>query len=73
MQPQNEPEFLSLTSFWGRYSQQFIFFVTLPNKLDRVLHYTILERLARKKYSSLLGLFESFVENEVFANMPPGL
>jgi hypothetical protein len=30
-----------------------------------VLHYTILERLARDKHSSLLGPFVSMEENEV--------
>ncbi len=41
-------------------------------KEANVLHYTILESLARIKFSCLLVLFISYDENEVFANMPPG-
>ncbi len=48
------------------YSQNFIFFATLElAQKDRALHYTRLERFARDKHSSILGLIISYEENEV--------
>ncbi len=46
--------------------QHFIFFIIYKwAQKAGVLHYTSLERLARVKYSSLLGPFVSYEENEL--------
>ncbi len=48
---------------WELYLQHFILFVT--QEWARLLHYTMLERLATEKHSGLLGPFLSYEENEV--------
>ncbi len=58
----------------GLYSQHFIFFVTYEwTKKARMLHYAGLESLARDKYSSLLGPFVSYEENDVLWKFLLGL
>jgi hypothetical protein len=48
------------------YSQHFIFFETYERaQKANALHYTHIQRFARDKYSSLLGPWESYKENEM--------
>jgi hypothetical protein len=42
-------------------------FTNTPYKLDRVLYYTRLERLASNKHSRLFGQFISYEENDVLS------
>ncbi len=54
-------------SYQGPYSQNLIFFVTYEwAQYVSVLHHTKLEKIVRDKLSSLLGLFVSYEENEMF-------
>ncbi len=50
----------------GPYSQNFIFFITYEwAQQARALDYTMPERLANDKHSSLFGTLESYKENEL--------
>ncbi len=50
----------------GPYSQHFIFFLTDKWAYEaRVLYYTMVEKLANDKHSSLLVQFVGYEENEV--------
>jgi hypothetical protein len=50
----------------GPYAQHSVFFVTYKcEQKASVLHYIRLESFSRNKYSSFLGLFVSYEENDV--------